>query len=107
MISPFISGRAGEVEPLGLRSSRALIFYSISVGTGSVLSWCRPEGMWCDEALIMMACKIFSPFWQLVGSCLAQRVSISLLYQSQFAFFKLMLERCCIGLPVGRIDTRG
>ena len=24
--------------------------------------------MWCDAALIMMARKIFSPFWQLVGS---------------------------------------
>ena len=29
--------------------------------------------------------------------------SISLLYRSQFAFFMLMLERCCIGLIVTSI----
>ena len=58
LISSFISGRAGEVESLDLRSSRALIFSNICVGTGSVLSQCRPEGMWCDAALRMMACRI-------------------------------------------------
>ena len=62
MISSFISGRAGEVGSLDLRSSRALIFSNISVGTGSVLIRCRPEGMWCDAALRIMARKIFSPF---------------------------------------------
>ena len=44
VISSFISGRAGEVESLHLTSSRALIFSNISVGTGSVLSRCCPEG---------------------------------------------------------------
>ena len=48
VILSFISGRAGEVESLDLRSSRALIFSNISVGTCSVLSRCRPEGMWCE-----------------------------------------------------------
>ena len=43
-----MSGRAGELESRDLRSSRALIFSNISVGTGSVLIRCRPEGMWCD-----------------------------------------------------------
>ena len=45
VISTFISGRAGEVESLNLKSSRTLIFSNISVGTGAVLSQCRPEGM--------------------------------------------------------------
>ena len=66
VISSFISGRAGEVGSLDLRSSRALIFSNISVGTGSVLIRCRPEGMWCDAAFRIMARKIFSPFWQSV-----------------------------------------
>ena len=44
---------------------------------------------------------IFSPFCQLVGSRLLHSLSsISLLYRTQFAFFMLMLERCCIGLIV-------
>ena len=99
-----ISGRVGELESLDLRSSRALFFSNISVGTGSVLSRCRPEGMWCDAALRIMARKIFSPVWQLVGSRLLLSLSlISLLYRSQFAFFRLMLERCCIGLIVTSI----
>ena len=68
VISSFISGRVGEVGSLDLRSSRALIFSNISVGTGSVLMRCRPEGMWCDTALRIMARKIFSPFWQSFGS---------------------------------------
>ena len=101
MISSFISGWAGEVEYLNLRSSRALIFSNISVGSGPVLSRYGPEGMWCDVALRMMARKIFSPFWQLVRHCLLLSLSlISLLYRSQFAFSMLMLERCCIGLIV-------
>ena len=100
MMSSFISGRAGEVESLHLSSFHALIFSNISVGTGSVLSRCRPEGMWCDAAFKDDGTQyIFSPFWQLVGSrlllCLS---SISLLYRSQFAFFRLILERCCIGV---------
>ena len=75
MISSFISGRTGEVESLDLKSSRALIFSNISVGTGSVLSRCRPEGMWCDSALRIMVRKIFSLFWQLVGSRLLLSLS--------------------------------
>ena len=103
-VETFISCRAGEVESLDLRSSRALIFSNISVGTGSVMSWYRPEGMWCDTALRMMVHKIFSPFWQLVGSrILLSLFSISLLYRSHFSLFRLILERCCIGLIVASI----
>ena len=36
-----------------------LSFSNISVGTGSVLIRCRPEGMSCDAALRMMDGKIF------------------------------------------------
>ena len=80
VISSFISGRAGEVGSLDLRSSRALNFSNISVGTGSVFIRCRPEGIWCDAALRIMARKIFSPFWQSVGSRLLPSLSsISLL----------------------------
>ena len=107
MISSFISGRADEVESLDLRSSRALILFNISVGTGSVLSRCRPEGMWCDTALRTMVRKFFSPYWQLVGSRLLLSLSsISLLYRSLFVFFRLMLERCCIRLIVTSIYRR-
>ena len=104
MISSFTSGREGEVESLDLRSSRALIFSNIFVGTSSVLIRCRPEGMWCDAALRIMARKIFSPFWQSVGSRLLLSLSsISLLYRSQFALFRLMLVRCCIEVIVTSI----
>ena len=104
VISSFISGRAGEVGSLDLRSSRALIFSNISVGSGSVLIRCGPESMWCDAALRIMAGKIFSPFWQSVGGRLLFRLSsISLLYRSQFVFFRLMLVRCCIGVIVTSI----
>ena len=44
MIS-FISCSAGNVDSLHLRSSCAPIFSNISVGTGSVLSRCRPEAV--------------------------------------------------------------
>ena len=57
-MSSFISGRAGEVGSLDLRLSRVLIFSNISVGTGTVLIRCRPEGMWCDSAFRIMARKI-------------------------------------------------
>ena len=63
MISSFISRRAGKFGSLDLRSSRALIFSNISVGTGSVFIRCPPEGMWCDAALRIMARKIFSNFF--------------------------------------------
>ena len=66
------------------QGGRGRIFSNISVGTGSVLSRCRLEGMWCDAGLTMMARKIFSPFSQLVGSrILLSLSSISLLYRSQ------------------------
>ena len=52
---------------LDLRSSRALIVSNISVGTGSVLIRCRPEGICRDAAFRMMVRKIFSPFWQFDG----------------------------------------
>ena len=93
VISSFISGRAGEV------GSRALNFSNISVATSSVLIRCSPEGMWCDAALRIMARTIFSSF-------LAVRLSlssISLLYRSQSALFRLMLVRCCIGVIVTSI----
>ena len=79
--------QGGRGKSLNLRSSRALSFSNISVGTGSVFIRCRPEGMWCDAASKIMARKIFSPFWQSVGSrLLLSFSSISLLYRSQFAF---------------------
>ena len=66
-----------------------------------MLSRCRPEGMWCDAGLRMMAGKTLSPFCQLVGSHLfLSLTSISLLYRSQFGLLRLMLERCYIGLIV-------
>ena len=87
-----------------LRSSRALIFSNISAGTGSVLIRCRPEGICRDAAFRMMVRKIFSPFWQFDGSRLLLSLSsISLLYRSQFAFFKLKLIRCGMGLIVWSI----
>ena len=62
VISSFICCRAGEVESLDLRSSRALILSNISAGTGYVLIWCRPEGICCDAAYRMMVRKIFFSF---------------------------------------------
>ena len=73
---------------LDLRSSRALILSNISAGTASVLIRCRPDGICRDAAFRMMVRKIFSPFWQFVGSRLLLSLSsISLRYRSQFAFF--------------------
>ena len=104
VISSFICCRAGEVGSLDLRSSRALIFSNISAGTGSVLIRCRPEGICQDAAFRMMVRKIFSPFWQFDGSHLLLSLSsISLLYRSQFAFFKLKLVRWGMGLIVWSI----
>ena len=70
VISSFICCRAGEVASLDLRSSRALIPSNISAGTGSVLIRCRPECICPDAAFRMMVGKIFSRFWQFVGSLL-------------------------------------
>ena len=56
---------------------------------GSVLIRCR------HAAFRRMVRKIFSPFWQFVGSRLLLSLSsISLRYRSQFDFFKLKLVRC-------------
>ena len=80
------------VGSLDLRPTWALIFSNSSAGTGSVLRRCRSEGIWCDAAFRMMVHKIFSPFWQLVGSrILLSLSSISLRYLSQLAFFNLKL----------------
>ena len=103
VISSFICCRAGEVGSLDLTSFRALIFFNISAGTGSVLIRCRPEGICRDAAFRMMVRKIFSPFWQFDGShLLLSLFSISLLYRSQFAFFKLKLVRWGYGVGIGR-----
>ena len=86
-------------------SFRALILSNISAGTGSVLLRCCPESICHDDAFRMMVRKIFSPFWQFVGSRLLLRLSsISLRYRSQFAFFKLKLVRWGMGLIVRSIS---
>ena len=67
-----------------------------------MLIQCRPEGIWCDTALRIMARKIFSPFCQSVGSRLLLNLSsISLLYR--FSLFTLMRVRCCIRVIVTSI----
>ena len=97
----FICCRAGEVGSLDLRLSRALILSHISTGTGSVLIRCRPEGICCDAAFRMTVRKIFSHFWQFVGSRLFSVCPfISLRYRSQFAIRKLKRVRLDIGLIV-------
>ena len=94
----FVIQRLPKLSPL-----LSFMFVRCS-GTGSVLIRCRPYGTWCDAALRIMARKIFSPFWQSVGSRLLLSLSsISLLYRSQFVFFMLMLVRCCIGVIVTSI----
>ena len=104
VISSFICCRAGEVGYLDLRSSCALIFSNISAGTGSVLIRCHPEGICRDASFRIMVRKGFFPFWQFDGSrLLLSFSSISLLYRSQFAFFKLKLVRWGMGLIVWSI----
>ena len=104
VISAFICCRAGEVVSLDLRSSHDLMISNISTGTGSVLIWCRPEGICHDATFRRMVRKIFSPFWQFVGSRpLLSLSSISLRYRSQFAFFKLKRVRWGMGLIVRSI----
>ena len=103
VISAFICCRAGEVGSLDLRSYRVLIS-NIFAGTGSVLIRCRPEGICRDADFRRMVRKIFSRFWQFVGSRLMLSLScISLRYWSQFAFFKLKLVRWGMGLIVRSI----
>ena len=67
-MSLFSLGSSGEVRSLLWRSSRLVITYSISAGTGSSWSLCRPVGMWCDAALSRIVRRIFSSLWQSVGS---------------------------------------
>ena len=101
VISSFISGRAGDVGSLDLRSSRALNFSNISVGTGSVLIRCRPEGMWCDAALRIMVRKIFLAVSR--KASFAQRVFNLSTVSVPVCLFRLMLVRCCIGVIVTSI----
>ena len=64
---------------------------TISAGTGSSWSLCRPVGMWCDAALSRTVRKIFSSLWQSVGrERLLRAVSTSCLYMSQSAFFRFL-----------------
>ena len=89
-MSLFSLGSSGEVQSLLRRSSRLVITSSISAGTGSSWSLCRPVGMWCDAALSRIVRRIFSSLWQSVGSGrLLRAVSTSSLYLSQLAFFRL------------------
>ena len=63
---------------------------SISAGTGSSWSMSCPVGMLCDATLSRTVRKIFSSLWQSVGrECLLRAASISCLYLSQLAFFRL------------------
>ena len=64
--------------------------FPISLLEPAVLSRCCPEGTWCEAALRMIACKIFC------SACLQSLYCIG----HSFPFFRLMLERCCIGLIV-------
>ena len=97
VISSFISGRAGEVESLHLRSSRALIFSNISVGTGTGLIRCRPDGM----VLCYFKNDLFGS-WSEAVFCSACHQSFYCI-GPRLLFFRLMLERCCIGLIVTSI----
>ena len=69
-MSLFSLGSSGEVRSLLRRLSRLVITSSISAGTGSSWSLCRPVGMWCecDAALSRIVRRIFSSLWQSVGS---------------------------------------
>ena len=89
-MSLFSLGSSGEVRSLLRRSSRLVITSSISAGTGSSWSLCRPVGMWCDAVLSRIVRRIFSSLWQSVGSeRLLRAASTSSLYLSQLAFFRL------------------
>ena len=89
-MSLFSLGSSDEVWSLLRRSSRLVITSSISAGTGSSWSLCRPVGMWCDAALSRIVRRIFSSLWQSVGrERLLRAASTSSLYLSQLAFFRL------------------
>ena len=59
-MSLFSLGSSCEVESLLRRSSRLVITSSISAGTCSLWSMCRPVGMWCAAALSRIVRTIFS-----------------------------------------------
>ena len=89
-MSLFSLGSSDEVQSLLRRSFCPVITYSISAGTGSSWSLCRPVRMWCDAALSRIVRRIFSSLWQSVGSeRLYRAASTSSLYLSQLAFFRL------------------
>ena len=56
-MSLFSLGSSGEVRSPLRRTSRLVITSSISAGTGSLWSLCRPLGMWCDAALSRNCCS--------------------------------------------------
>ena len=89
-MSLFSLGSSGEVQTLLRRSSCLVITSSISAGTGSSWSLCRPVRMWCDAALSRTVRRICSSLWQSVGSeRLLRAASTSIMYLSQLAFFRL------------------
>ena len=58
-------------------------------------------GMWCDAALSIIVRKIFSSLWQSVGrECLLRAASISCLYLSQLAIFRLIYVQRRPGMEV-------
>ena len=65
-MSSFSHGSSDEAWSLLQRSSGLVITSSISAGTGSSWSLCRPVGMWCDDALSRIVRRIFSSLWQYV-----------------------------------------
>ena len=89
-MSLFSLGSSDEVGSLLRRSSCLVITSSISAGTSSSWSLCRPVGMWGDAVLSRIVRRIFSSLWQSVGSeRLLRAASTSCLYLSQLAFFRL------------------
>ena len=59
-MSLFSLGSSDKEGSLLRRLSRLVITSSISAGTGSSWSLCRPVGMWCDAALSIIVRRIFS-----------------------------------------------
>ena len=59
---------SSEVGSLLRSSSRLVITYNISAGTGALWSLCRPVGMWYDAALSRTVRKILSSLWKSVGT---------------------------------------
>ena len=95
-MSLFSLGSSGEVQSLLRRSYRLVITSSISAGTGSSWSLCRPVGMWCDAALSRIVRRIFSSLWQSVGSeRLLRAASTSSLYLSVFPCYSGALPPYC------------